>query len=342
MIHSFSGRTADEIWLKIADVFRTKDGVTEQLSRAGMTLELLHCAFSVSEPCQRWVVSRELPMNLAFALVDVVWVITGREDSRFLNYFSNRLPEFAGRGERYHGAYGYRLRRHLGIDQLERAYQALKSNPQTRQVVLQIWDSRIDLPQPGGEPASEDIPCNVLSILKVRDGALEWFQVMRSNDLYLGLPHNLVQFTTLQEVLAGWLGLRIGSYNHASDSVHVYEKDVEHVLESRPIKGLMNTDSFILKKSESELCFVELAGLIEKVIDDANSADSLLTMTVRCRLPEAFRNALAVISAEGARRRGYADLSDEIVGQCSNPVYRQMCERWCDRVNGVRKTQDGM
>ena len=53
-------------------------------------------------------------------------------------------------------------------------------------------------------------------------------QIMRSNDLHLGLPHNLVQFTSLQEILAGWLGLEPAGYHHLSDSLHVYEKDREN------------------------------------------------------------------------------------------------------------------
>ncbi len=48
---------------------------------------------------------------------------------------------------------------------------------------------------------------------------------MRSNDHFRGLPHNLIQFTTVQEVLAGWLGISLGSYHHYSDSLHVYESD---------------------------------------------------------------------------------------------------------------------
>ena len=81
---------------------------------------------------------------------------------------------------------------------------------------------RVDLPDLDGSPANEDIPCNVLAMLKVRDGALHWTQVMRSNDLFLGLPYNIVQFTMLQEVLAGWLGVRVGPYNVVIDSLHVY------------------------------------------------------------------------------------------------------------------------
>jgi len=81
---------------------------------------------------------------------------------------------YTGPGKRYHGAYGHRLWCWFGFDQLERTYLALKNNPDSRQVVLHIWDPKIDLPDEEGRPAAPDVPCNVLSMLKVRDGKLEW------------------------------------------------------------------------------------------------------------------------------------------------------------------------
>ena len=130
--------------------FAGDEGVSVQVSRNGPTREILHALISVSDPRQRWVVSRNPPMNIAFALAEIVWIMTGRDDSAFLNYFNRELPKYCGNCPNYHGAYGYRLRKRFKIDQLERAYQALSKNPESRQVVLQIWDSTIDLPSADG------------------------------------------------------------------------------------------------------------------------------------------------------------------------------------------------
>ena len=61
-----------------------------------------------------------------------------------------------------------------------------------------------------GNPSAEDIPCNLSSLLKIRKNQLEWMQINRSNDIYRGLPYNIVQFTTLQELMASWLGIEVG------------------------------------------------------------------------------------------------------------------------------------
>src|SRR5215216_3434661 len=223
----FEGRTADEAWSRAATAFLVEGEAQEQASRAGPTREILHAAFAIRNPLERWVLARRPTINPAFAIAETVWILAGRDDSALPNHWNPELPKYTGPGERYHGAYGHRLRRRFGLDQLERAYIAHKNNPDSRQVVLQNWDPKIDLPDEEGRPAAQDVPCNVLSMLKVRKGRLEWAQVMRSNDLFRGVPYNFVQFTVLQEVMAGWLSLEVGAYDHVSDSLHVYEGDFE-------------------------------------------------------------------------------------------------------------------
>ena len=201
--------------------------------------------------------------------------MTGRRDLAFLDYWNRRYRDFVGPGPELHGAYGYRIRRHLGVDQLERAYRALESNPDTRQVVIQIWDSPSDLPAPDGTPADRDIPCNVAAMPKIRDGKLEWMQVIRSNDMMLGVPHNFVQFTSMQEILAGWLGVECGSYSQISDSLHVYDSDWDDVMRSTALPSVApNDDSLALPRRESDRVFRELELLVEQLIDPATQPDS--------------------------------------------------------------------
>jgi thymidylate synthase len=190
--------------------------------------------FSLADPRQRIVFAR--PFNPALAIAEVIWILSGANASEFLISWNPRHQRFVDVGKDtrvFYGAYGHRLGsrprlpeemdRMLRIgadgepfpkDQLRSAYQALRHEPDSRQVVLQIWDPERDLPDP--MPRSEDVPCNLVSHLMIRDNRLEWFQVMRSNDLIWGTPVNFIQFTCLQEIMAGWLGVDVGSYVHLS------------------------------------------------------------------------------------------------------------------------------
>ena len=185
-MYVFEGQTANDAWSAAAAKF-AGEIPRAQASRAGSTREILHTAFTIRHPTDRWVFARRPAINPAFAIAETVWILAGRDDSALPNHWNPELPRYTGHGEHYHGAYGHRLRRRFGFDQLERAYLALRNNPVSRQVVLQIWDPNFDFPDEYGQPANQDIPCNVLSMLKVRDGKLEWTQVMRSNDLFTDL-----------------------------------------------------------------------------------------------------------------------------------------------------------
>jgi thymidylate synthase len=330
MFRVFEGQTADCVWCEIADAFRSGEGMS-QPSRVGEMREILHSAMSISNPIQRWVTSRTPAINIAFALAEIVWILNGRNDAKFLNYFNRQLPKFAGYGAIYHGAYGHRLRSHLGIDQLQRAYDVLSKKPASRQVVFQIWDSRVDLPARSGEEASLDVPCNVASILKVRNGKLHWMQIMRSNDVYRGLPYNIVQFTTLQEVIAGWLGLELGDYNQISNSLHVYMGDLDRINKSRPKPVPMNTDSLAFCKNESEQYFRELATSVDLIIDNRRKLESSVHRLALSKLPQPFRNILAILTAEAARRRKREDLVINAISYCRNPVFRYLYDRWLVR-----------
>ena len=335
MITLFEGETADEVWLRIAEHFRAGSGWRERESRNGRTFELLHAALSVSEPTKRWVVSRTPALNPAFALAEVVWILAGRNDSMFLNAFFPGLPEYQGGGPKYYGAYGHRLRHHFQIDQLERAYRALRGNSDTRQVVLQIWDPAADLPDESGAPRSRDIPCNVLSMLKVRDGKLEWTQIIRSNDLWRGVPHNIVQFTFLQEVVAGWLGLEVGSYNQFSDSLHVYMQEAELARNATVVEPAPNTDSIALGWDESTGEFRELASRVDRLITERPEEKQLIAVVRQPMGTAAMQNILRVLGAELARRRKLGGLPDEIMAECTNPLFRQLWQRWRERNRGA-------
>jgi thymidylate synthase len=336
MINAFNGETADEVWLRIREAFQHGASQSE-LSRCGNTDEIIHGALSISNPRQRWVTSRQPAMNPAFALAEVVWILAGRNDSESLNYFNSQYPKFAGYGKTYHGAYGFRLRRQFGIDQLERAYLALLNKSESRQVVLQIWDSRVDFPSPSGDPVDTDIPCNLVSMLKVRNGALEWFQVIRSNDFFRGLPHNLIQFTSLQEIMAGWLGLELGTYNQISDSLHLYESDKSKVLDLSIAEDCeTNLDDLRCPKDLSESYIVELASAIDFVKTPSNNAEDLLHLLRKSTLPPAYKNLMCILFAEGARRRKEPEIVKSILRVCTNGLLIQLFNRWSsNRKTGV-------
>ncbi len=329
MNNYFKAQTANKIWLKLAKNIYNQ-GLHKNIieSRAGNTIEMLHTFFTINNPRDRWVINRFPTINPAFSIAEIVWIINGRNDSKFLNFWNSKLPAYAGKGNKYYGAYGYRLKYNLGFDQLNSAYNTLKNNNYSRQVVLQIWDSRLDLPNSKGKPRNPDIPCNIISMLKVRNNRLEWTQVLRSNDLFLGLPYNILQFTSLQEIIAGWLNIEVGSYNQLSDSLHLYTRNLKEFPKFKDVKIEKNNDILSVNKKLSTKLFKKFAEIIEKIINTNVSRQKLITLSNWKNAPESYLNLLRIILAEAARKNNYYDLSKNFISDCSNKMLKQVWNNW--------------
>lgn len=328
MAEFIDGKTANDVWKKAVDMLLAQEATVS--GRTGDVLELLHTFVSIENPRQKWVYDRIPPISISFALAEVVWIMNGEERSEVINYWNPRLSDFAGNGDIYYGAYGKRIRSHFGFDQLERSYYALQNVPESRQVVIQIYDVGKDFPIDNGQPRSEDIPCNICSLLKVRDGKLEWSQIMRSNDILLGMPYNFVQFTSLQEILAGWLGLEVGSYNHYSDSLHLYCRDFNKIGIGQE-QELENTDSLSLGRNESEKIVKEIYDRMIALTNINISEKELLSLGQLKSEYIAYNNIMLRIAAYVAKKMHYNYLAEEMVCKCENEVYTKMWNRWMNK-----------
>jgi thymidylate synthase len=278
------------------------------------------------------VFARTPALNPAFAIAEALWLLAGSNEAAVLHYWFPGLPKFQGDGPTYPGAYGHRLRRQFGVDQIRRAYEALSANPDTRQVVLQIWDVTTDLPGSNGAPRGQDIPCNVCSMLKLRDSRLDWTQIMRSNDLYRGLPHNIVQFTMLQEVLAGWLGVDVGRYHHWSDSLHAYRSDGDEFA-CRPTGRIeRNTDSLAVEAAAGLQLIEEMYARLVQLTARDLTREAALRLAAMPDAPPGYANFLRLLAADSARRRKWREESAALMADCTNPQLQQLWSAWVRRI----------
>jgi thymidylate synthase len=157
-------------------------------------------------------------------------------------------------------------------------------------------------------------------------------QVVRSNDIDRGLPHNLIQFTVLQELMAGWLGLEVGKYVHVMDSVHFYPELSDRMAVDDQVIPARNTDRFEEPYETSIRAFAALAARMDRIIDARQSGTSPRYGGDQW-LPRAYENMFAIIAADDARRHGNREIAEALVEQCDNPALRQLWTRWVERVD---------
>jgi len=199
-------------------------------SRAGDVKEILDFKTQITDPYKRCVGGWKRDINIFFLLAEAMWITLGRKDVEFLTFFNKNMAQFSDNGETFHAPYGFRLRHWgvhsetssqgdlVGFDQVTSALRLLYDNPNTRQVVMSIWNPSFDL-----GVTTKDIPCNDMVMLKIRKGKLITTIQNRSNDLHWGLPTNVFQFSFLTEIMSACLGIELGTQTHNSQSLHIYQ-----------------------------------------------------------------------------------------------------------------------
>lgn len=170
-------------------------------------------------PRERVLFNRDRAINPYLHFFEPLWILAGRDDVAFLSNIVSRFMGYSDDGKTFHGAYGRRLRED-GYDQVAKAIQLLKNDPDDRRVVLQIRHPN-DMWYVG-----KDSPCNTAVACKIRDGVLNIHVFNRSNDFIWGLAGaNATQFSMLQEYMAAHIGVNVGVYHQTTDSMHVYTEN---------------------------------------------------------------------------------------------------------------------
>lgn len=222
-------------------------------SRDGKVKEMLNVKTMIDNPYRRICGGYNRNINIFFLLAEAMWIFVGRKDVEFLTMFNKNMENFSDDGKTFHAPYGFRLR-HWGIasedkfleenlhaaqgyDQIADAIKIFAQNPNTRQVVLSIWNADLDL---GAK--TKDIPCNDMVMLKIRNGKLITTIQNRSNDLHWGLPTNIFQFSFLTEMISACLDIELGTQTHNSQSLHIYEWNniAKEMLQSLENNGMGN------------------------------------------------------------------------------------------------------
>lgn len=194
-------------------------------SRGGSTKELTHVGITLRHPWRREILVPERKANLAAQIAETMWVLAGRNDVEFLSHYLPRAEQFSDDGEVWRGGYGPRLRSWTDdtethkVDQLAEVVRLLKEDLGTRRAVMSIFDPMWDFQD------SKDIPCNNWLSFLYRDGKLDLHVAIRSNDLMWGWSGiNAFEWSSLLEIVAGLVGVDVGSLHFSITSLHLYEQ----------------------------------------------------------------------------------------------------------------------
>jgi thymidylate synthase len=123
------------------------------------------------------------------------------------------------RGEGFVYGYGWEAREENGV---EKTYDLLKSDPNTRRAYIPLFKSR--------HIGQEDIPCFVGLQFRIRNisspgwrksTALNLTAFSRSNETAIAMQNDIYGFTEFQKWMAGRLGIPAGNYCQHVGSAHL-------------------------------------------------------------------------------------------------------------------------
>lgn len=111
--------------------------------------------------------------------------------------------------------YGYQWSRG---DQIQYIVDELKRNPQSRRASISIYDAK------ERNNWENDTPCTYAINFTIWNNKLHMSVMMRSNDLWFGFCNDQYCFSKLQDMISKELSIKIGTYHHFTNNMHLYNK----------------------------------------------------------------------------------------------------------------------
>jgi len=123
-----------------------KKGIREQSERTGhetTALPGLHFSIDIEKDGFPLLTLRKIPIKMFVA--EQIWFIAGtRKPADFLRDYTKIWDSFTNPADVVTVAYGYRWRKHFGLDQLGKLIDLLKKEPSSRHGVVITWDPASD------------------------------------------------------------------------------------------------------------------------------------------------------------------------------------------------------
>lgn len=249
----------DNMWHHCVNTLLTKGA--ELPSRDGPTREVLGFVGRLEDPRANFLFNPVRKINPSYAAAELIWYMSGQRTvdallpyapqyKRFCNervltvndenqedIFGQSTTGYRRRPKMYaHGAYGFRIMRNQGeynpgMSQMESIIHIIRKDPTSRQAVMTMYDVGMDQEKATiGDRI--DIPCTLSLNFILRDGKLNCAATMRSNDVWLGLPHDVYAFTSIQMIIADALEVDVGWYQHSAMSLHLYDRNYQAAMQA--------------------------------------------------------------------------------------------------------------
>ena len=167
-------------------------------------------------------------VHLKSIIYELLWFLKGETNIAYLKENGVKIwDEWADENGELGPVYGKQWRSWEGangvvIDQIKEAVQTLKTNPDSRRIIVSAWNVA-DLPK------MALMPCHAFFQFYVANGKLSCQLYQRSADVFLGVPFNIASYALLTMMVAQVTGLEYGDFVHTFGDAHIYNDHLEQI-----------------------------------------------------------------------------------------------------------------
>jgi thymidylate synthase len=210
--------TANLAWLNTLNMVYDHGQNTDP--RGIFTKELMNQSFEIDMRFPIVNIPRR-KIHYTFMAAEAYWITSGMSLVEEIAPYNRHISKFSDDGFIFNGAYGP-----MFANQLEYVVNTLLKDNFSRQAVMTRWHPNPRL--------SKDIKCTVSLCFYIRQGMLNCTVMMRSNDLWLGRPYDIFNFSMMALKVLTRLNecyefnkLNLGNLHYNTVSSHIYEQDFD-------------------------------------------------------------------------------------------------------------------
>lgn len=214
--------------------------------------ELLDVEIELSDPRKSVLSLPMRNMSRKYAAGEFLLYMRGTNNAEAFKFYSKTWERLQKPDGTINSSYGYRWFKDVNpvkvdvgenapapITRFGFALQQLLENPDTKNAIIMLRDDDDIMPN------LKDRCCTLALCFNIRNGKLNMRTIMRSQDLWTGLPYDVFCFTRLQQIMLYQYNshsenkIELGTYTHQVLNLHVYAKHWDRVKGYTPI--MLNT-----------------------------------------------------------------------------------------------------
>ena len=213
----------DEAFIKWYELLTT-DMEDDQSRDGDVVGEVINAITIISDPTRCIMKNKIRNLSMRYCIGELLWYLSSNNKLSAIQHFSSAWDRMSDDGKTVNSNYGNLIQNYYGFDQLDMCEEILRNNPNSRQAVIHLKPSRNVIADP-----TKDLPCTISLQFFIRNNMLYMTTYMRSNDIWMGFPYDVFQFTCIQIYLAMRLDVNLGTYTHIAGSLHLYKRNYKEV-----------------------------------------------------------------------------------------------------------------